>query len=390
MFFRNRRSDLHRISTRRRPSMDSLEGRQLMSVGPEFFAPINTTTRNNQFNSDNASSNNGTSVVVWTDTFSSSDHDIRAQRFDRFGSKLGPEIAVSLSGFDEDQPKAAMDSAGNFVVSWTQTVGNDTNVVARRFNSSGNPVGDVVQVGSGTFREFDSDVAVDDRGDFVVSYTRNTNNNNPDVFAKRYDGANLLLNVEDVAISAKAEGHSSVAMSPDGRFVVAWEQTFSATDHDVLLSRYTSAGSLIGVAPVALSGAVEDLPSVSVDNGGNAVVAYRRNGRDILARKVSAAGTLGNEIAITLSQNFVSVPSVAAKRGGGGFVVAYQIQTDVTQPHHTRIAEVSASGVVSTVDAGVRFVPAVSINGFDDYIVSYTSPDGSETNIRGRRGHLFS
>jgi hypothetical protein len=30
----------------------------------------------------------------------------------------------------------------------------------------------------------------------------------------------------------------------------------------------------------------------------------------------------------------------------------------------------------------------VSINGFDDYIVSYTSPDGSETNIRGRRGHL--
>ena len=114
MFFRNRRSDLHRKSTRRRPSMDLLEGRQLMSVGPEFFAPINTTTRNNQFNSDNASSNNGTSVVVWTDTFSSSDHDIRAQRFDRFGSKLGPEIAVSLSGFDEDQPKVAMDSRRQF------------------------------------------------------------------------------------------------------------------------------------------------------------------------------------------------------------------------------------------------------------------------------------
>src|SRR3954470_17812562 len=117
-------------SRQSRPSLESLEGRQMMSVGPEFLAPINTTTRNNQYNSDNASSNNGTSVVVWTDQFSSTDRDIRAQRFDRFGARLGPEIVVSFSSLDEDQPHVAMDSRGGFVVSWTQTVGNDTNVVA--------------------------------------------------------------------------------------------------------------------------------------------------------------------------------------------------------------------------------------------------------------------
>src|SRR3954467_15418021 len=100
--FLSRNRPLSPARRQRRPSLESLEGRQLMSVGPEFFAPINATTRNNQFNSDNASSNNGTSMVVWTDTCSSSDHDIRAQRFDRFGSRLGPEIAVSLSGLDED------------------------------------------------------------------------------------------------------------------------------------------------------------------------------------------------------------------------------------------------------------------------------------------------
>ena len=72
-----------------------------MSLGAEFIAPVNTTTRNAQFDSDNASSANGSSVVVWTDTFSPTDHDIRAQRFNASGGKVGPEIVVSVSGLDE-------------------------------------------------------------------------------------------------------------------------------------------------------------------------------------------------------------------------------------------------------------------------------------------------
>src|SRR5262249_30579386 len=153
--------------------------------------------------------------------------DIRAQRFDRFGNKLGAEIVVSFSTLDETTPKVAMDRNGAFVVTWMQALpGGDTNVVAQRFDANGNKVGALVQVGAGTFQETSPDVAVDDLGDFVVSYTRNTNNNNPDIFAKRYNAANQLLNVEDVATSAKAETFSSVAMTPDGRFDVAYEQAF--------------------------------------------------------------------------------------------------------------------------------------------------------------------
>ena len=58
------------------------EGRQLMSLGP-IFGPINTTTRNMQSGSDNATSAGGSSVVVWTDVVSDGangspfDYDIR-------------------------------------------------------------------------------------------------------------------------------------------------------------------------------------------------------------------------------------------------------------------------------------------------------------------------
>ena len=36
-------------------------------------------------------------------------------------------------------------------------------------------------------------------GTFTVAYVRDTNNNNPDVFAKQYDGFGNLLNVINVA-----------------------------------------------------------------------------------------------------------------------------------------------------------------------------------------------
>src|SRR5262249_43099118 len=145
MSFRNRSSRLERISTRRRPSLESLEGRQLLSLGSEFT--VNTTTRNFQYHSDVATSSNGMSVVVWVDTFSSTDHDIRAQLYNRFQQKQGPEIIVAGSSRDDDQPSVAMDQQGNFVVAWRQAQpGGDTNVVAQRFNSSGVPVGGNVQV----------------------------------------------------------------------------------------------------------------------------------------------------------------------------------------------------------------------------------------------------
>ena len=77
--------------------MEDLEGRQLMSVGPQDFGTVNTTTRNNQEHSANATNAAGSSVVTWVDTFSDGqngrpfDVDIRAQRYNSQGAKVGPE-----------------------------------------------------------------------------------------------------------------------------------------------------------------------------------------------------------------------------------------------------------------------------------------------------------
>ncbi len=244
MFSRIFRSDRVRPRTKSRPRLETLEGRQLMSLGPEFSAPVNTTLVNTQFGSANASSSNGSSVAVWTNSLNFTQHDIRAQRFNAAGQKTGPEILVSGTGssLDNIEPAVAMDAHGDFVVTWMQVVGSgDTNVLAQRFNAKGAPVGGVVGVGVGTFKEHNPSVAMDAQGDFIVSYTRDTNNNNPDIFAKRYDVNNNLIQVVNVALSSFAENNSSVAMSPDGRFDIAYELTANATEHNVLLAQYSAS-----------------------------------------------------------------------------------------------------------------------------------------------------
>ena len=397
MFFRNTGTSTgcpRRDRRRRRPGLEALEGRQLLSLGAEF--QVNSSTSSDQFEARTAIGGNG-SVVVWTDFTTSSDHVIRAQLFNSFQQKLGPSIVLEHIGRDDTgvQPAVAMSPQGSFVVTWTQPKGSDTDVLAQVFNANGKPFSPLIFVGSGTFKEHDPSVAIDAFGAFVVSYTRDTDYGslNPDVFAKRFNLNGQLLNVINVAISSKAEGHSSVAMTPDGHFAVAYQLQYSSTDDDVYLNQYSSSGALLDTVAVAISTAREQLPSVSLDVFGNAVVAYQKlvgSSDNIEARRVSSGGALGGEITVRGSSDQETEPSVAVLPDGGPFVVAYQ------DNDHVFVTQVSASNaVVSTADAGSgRSYPSLGMNDHGDYLLTSTSsdfhwwPPGWSDNVRGRFGRL--
>ena len=178
-------------------------------------------------------------------------------------------------------------------------------------------------------------------------------------------------------------------MTPDGRFDVAWEQTFSATDHDIYLNRYSASGGLLGTNTVAFSTADDSAPSVSMDNSGNAVVAWNEQ-RTTSRRGGSARPVARGPRSISPAPRTRSeAPSVALKPGGGGFVVAYRRSSlgDLRNLDF-RVAEVSAFDTVTTFDAG-RGAGAVSIDAFGDYLLTYTAFDaGGDTNIHSRRGRL--
>jgi hypothetical protein len=403
MFF-NRVSDRRRERTRSRLSLETLEGRQLLTLGAQFATPISPASAIAQFNPVNATSSNGSSVVVFADTLSpfveQKNFQIHAQRLNSAGAKVGPEILVSTSPLAEEFPSVAIDSKGDFVVSWQATQANgNTFILAQKFNPSGNAVGGVVQVAVGTFAQTEAHVAMDANGDFVVAYTRDTNDNNPDVFAKLYNVNEQLVTTVSVATSSSPETDPSVAMTPDGRFYVAY-QVETPTTNDVLVKEYSAQGALLQAETVAVGAFA---PSVAVDNLGNAVVAYvqqNSSNTSIEARRVSYLGGLGPVLNIaTPNGKFNDLsPSVALKPdGSGAFVVSYQVQPQTiifvaaSQPTETgMVAEVSPTNAITTLNVGSVDELTVSINPSGQYLLTYDESVANEAGeeITGRLGQL--
>jgi len=370
---------------KRNPAVETLEGRQLMSLGPEFLVSVPTPAA--QVQSANASSANGSSVVVWTD-FSHGDAQISGQLFNSRGGKVGPVMDLaSAAGLNEEQPSVAMDAHGDFVVSWTQFFPNGhSNVLAQKFNAAGATVGGVVPVAVGTFAQTNSSVAMDAKGDFVVSYTRDTNNTNPNIFAKLYNTNDQLQNVVTVAGGLVDADLSSVAMTPDGRFDVAYQLQLSNTFVVVMASRYTASGGLMEQVEIS-SAALSESPKVAMDNQGNAVIAYQKwngNNWDVAAQRLSNTGVLGDEINVQSTTANETSPSVALEGNAGAFVVAYDSGIGVN------VSEVNSSNVViDTYSAGQsRFAPAISINAQNEFLVTYTADIAPDMFIAGRRGLL--
>jgi hypothetical protein len=381
---------------RGRPVVEGLEDRLALSMGPEMPAPVNTVTVGHQLDSDNASAGDGLSVVVWTDYTSTSTSEVHAQRFVA-GVKAGSEIVVDAASPHDTEPAVAMTRNGDFVVAWTRTQAGDSNVMARRFHGNGAPVGQTFTVAGTKYREFAPDVAMGADGRFVVTYTAVEplpsglpTLTSQDVLAKLYlNGGNAAPLAIWVAASTRNESHSSVAMVPDGLFDVAYQA--DSDNGDVRLNRYASGGALMAVDPVAVTNAAEGVPSLALDNAGNSVVAYEElvNGHGaIVARRVTNKDVVSPEIVIRKNADEHKAPAVALSNSGGRFVVAYE--SIIKGIVHVEVTEVSGGNNPSgPFDAGPRRLgPAISVDALDRYLVTYTSNDGGDLNIRGRRGHL--
>src|SRR5207245_1448953 len=101
----------------RRLQCETLEDRVLPSLSGSQML-VNSTILNPDIQPAAATSSNGTSVVVWTVVKPGYDRDIKAQRFDAYGHKIGGEITVAGTRSPERNASVAMDSHGNFVVTW--------------------------------------------------------------------------------------------------------------------------------------------------------------------------------------------------------------------------------------------------------------------------------
>ncbi|MEM9162927.1 MAG: calcium-binding protein [Cyanobacteria bacterium P01_F01_bin.4] len=200
---------------------------------------VNTTVKNAQHNPEIAMAQNGDFVVVWQSQDQAqflSRSDIVAQRFDSNGNPIGEEILVNQDAIDGDQENIAVDMAdnGDFVVVWESNNGGNIDIFARQFSAGDG--GTIIPVNSATEGvQRKPKVAIrPDGAEFVVTWDSNAPGLEDDGLYARKFGRDGQPTSEEKRIETKTKlgisRNHSVDMEAGGDFVITWQGDAGSDD----------------------------------------------------------------------------------------------------------------------------------------------------------------
>jgi hypothetical protein len=321
--------------------------------GGEFR--INSYTPGSQAGNGVAVGSKGDFVVVWASPQDGSGAGIVGQRFDAAGAAVGGEFQVNVfTTGGQHGPVVGRASDGRFVVSWTSWFfdGSESGIAARRFDASGNPLGDELLVNTYTTGvQVLGDVAVDAAGNFVVVWEEWAGYMPFDgIFGQRFDASGNRLGTEFVvnAYTTGGQTFGSVSMSPGGGFVAAW------TSYD---------GHLTGVS----------------------------------ARRFDESGApVGNDFAVNTYTTGYQISGQVAHDARGNFIVAWTSRAGAGGPpfHSTFVQRFSSSGArrgaefrANTYTTDLQREPSVAADSVGNFVVAWNSrfQDGSDYGVFARR-----
>jgi hypothetical protein len=306
---------------------------------------VNTTTNDNQQTFPQspkavATDANGNYVVTW----SSHNQDgggwgIYAQRYSASGLPIGGEFRVNTTTQDDQMySTVAMDPTGDFVITWSShnQDGNGWGVYAQRYNASGVPVGAEFRVNSYTASDqMYSNVAMDSLGDFVITWSSNGQDGNGwGVYAQEYSNLGLPIGGEFRVNTYTQDNqmYSTVAMDAAGDFVITWSShNQDGNGWGIYAQRYAAGGLPVG-GEFRVNTTTQDdqeYSTVAMDAVGNFVITWASHNQDgngwgIYAQQYSALGVpLGTEFRVnSTTQNDQEYSSIAMAPNGN-FVVTW-------------------------------------------------------------------
>jgi hypothetical protein len=161
-----------------------------------------------------AMDSSGNFVITWRDERNGIyNFDVYAQRYNSSRTPLGSNFKVNDDAGTTWQwePAITMHSSGNFVITWEDYRDGSADIYAQRYNSSGIPQGSNFKVSDDTETsdQYYPVITIDASGKFLIAW-QDYRNGNPDIYAQRYnssgnsDGSNYLVsNCHDTASTAQ-------------------------------------------------------------------------------------------------------------------------------------------------------------------------------------------
>ncbi len=282
-----------------------------------------------------AMDNSGNFVITWTD-YRNGNFDIYAQRYNSSGTPLGSNFKVNDDTGTTGQiyPAISLDGSGNFIITWTDYRNGNSDIYAQRYNSSGTPLGSNFKVNDDTgtaWQEYPA-IAMDSTGNFVITWY-DYRNGNFDIYAQRYDssgsplGSNFKVN-DDVGTASQY--YHAISMNGSGNFVITWED-YRNGNYDIYAQRYDSSGSPLGTnfkVNDDVGTAEQWSPAISLNGSGNFVITWedsRSGNYDIYAQRYDSSGSpLGSNFKVNDDTGTAWQWSPAiAMDGSGNFVITW-------------------------------------------------------------------
>lgn len=256
---------------------------------------VNTFTTGSQSSARIAADDLGNFVIAWnSDAQDGSNLGIYAQRYDNTGATVGGEFVVNTYTTGAQRlGDVAMDANGDFIVTWEsdQTGGFDLDIYAQRFDSTGTMQGSEFRINAETNgAQFTSAVAMDDSGDFVVSWTGYSVGGMLDgsgfgIYAQRFNATGMSQGAEFRvnAITTGNQAFSDISLDADGDFVVTWVDVLNEGDgYGVYAQRYNATGVTQGAQFLVNTTTIlnQSNPAIALDATGDFVIAWDSYAQD--------------------------------------------------------------------------------------------------------------
>lgn len=234
-----------------------------------------------------SSGSGGRFVVAWS-LFGG---EVFARVFSPDGAPLGPVVLVDTTSEAKFGPRVAMGGQGDFVVVWQPFLGGDpsgrllANIQARRYGPGSRLRGETILVSDHYGASIR--VAKDGAGNFLVMWAELPSVNGlHGIYGRRFSAGGVPLSAAMPLVSSLTTGYETLAMAPDGTFVLAWGGLFHGMD--VFAQVFAADGVPPRPAFLAPQIAIgtQRAPAVAINGMGRFVVVWDHG--DLFARRFKA------------------------------------------------------------------------------------------------------
>lgn len=329
--------------------------------------------------------NNGNALAVWQQ----SDGGISNIWTNRFnGTSWGTAVMIETDNGSAFVPKIAVDSNGNALAVWQQFDGSVTNIWANRFDGTSWNTAEKIET-TDTGNAFDPQIAFDSSGRARAVWSQN-NGSVDDIWSNRFSGTNWGSAGKVETIDTGDASNPQIAFDANDNALVVWNQNDGIRDN-IWFNRFNSNGSL-GTAEQIETENLGDAfdPSIAVDNNGNALAVWIQNDGvryNIWANRFSDL-SWGNAELIEVDDIGDALSArIAVDNNGNAIAVWRQSDGDRDNMLANRFNGTSWGNaeLIEVDDIDDVFSPQIAIDTNGNALAIWTQDDGTRNNIMVNR-----